>query len=569
MKKEEINPNFEGLKHGISTSRLTNETVSQTVICPLCQNIFWNPRMCSQPKCGHTLCEPCLNKSLLTSEICLKCEHPAKYIVNEFLEQQILSKFIFKCEYPKCEIQITYDELPFHICAFELVNCKIEGCEWKGERNNLSLHIISCPVEIISCPNEECKEQIRRGELPDHLLKCTFQEVHCPEKCGFQGHRHKLEMHLQRNCELVHLECAYKERGCNLKPIRGEMKSHLVNCRFQPKHLECGHNINLGEFEGHVKDCPDYPLSCVNCGFIFMRGELEAHKCLPFLSEKVKSLEIVIRDMGAQIETMKDKRAEEGRILKGATICQVCKILKAGKYFHECHVCRRIACEFCLNRCEKCTNIFCNSCFKSQTCSFCSNKYCKCSFVEVNCSKCNAMIIVCHDCSNFTCFLCKKHFCQECDPNLKPDQQTICSSCYLNPDPVKLLPISATSTYSSSHTLENTVIPGGSCWLSRRYAAGDRPGAEDDITYRVDGGEHLILKLQVSGGYPFGQMRVFLGVGEDNYVLHSTITQFVQNIEVKFTDITPVQFIKLSFKGVNNQSGYFVIHEVKAFGYKI
>ena len=188
-------------------------------------------------------------------------------------------------------------------------------------------------------------------------------------------------MHLQRNCVLVHIECAYKERGCNLKPIRGEMKSHLVNCRFQPKHLKCGHNINLGEFEGDVKDCPDYPLSCVNCGFIFMRGELEAHKCLPFLSEKVKSQEIVIRDikevheeMKAQFEVMnmraqfegievahqdmraqfegvhrdtrtqiegmdgvlketrtrvktlerilreKDKRAEEGRILRGATI---------------------------------------------------------------------------------------------------------------------------------------------------------------------------------------------------------------------------------------------------------
>ena len=131
-------------------------------------------------------------------------------------------------------------------------------------------------------------------------------------------------MHLQKNCELVHLECAYKERGCNLKPIRGEMKAHLVNCRFQPKHLECGHNINLGEFEGHVKDCPDYPLSCVNCGFIFMRGELEAHKCLSFLSEKLKSQEIVIRDIEgvlretrAQIEVMKDKRAEEGRILRG------------------------------------------------------------------------------------------------------------------------------------------------------------------------------------------------------------------------------------------------------------
>ena len=81
-KEEEINPNFEGLKQGISISRLINETVNQTVICPKCKNIFWNPRMCSESKCGNTLCEPCLQKSLLTSEICLKCEYPAKYIIT-------------------------------------------------------------------------------------------------------------------------------------------------------------------------------------------------------------------------------------------------------------------------------------------------------------------------------------------------------------------------------------------------------------------------------------------------------------------------------------------------------
>ena len=55
-------------------------------------------------------------------------------------------------------------------------------------------------------------------------------------------------------------------------------------------------------------------------------------------------------------------------------------------------------------------------------------------------------------------------------------------------------------------------------------------------------------------------------VSGNNYVLHSTITQWVKNIEVKFKKITPVQFIKLSFKGTNNQ--YLGIYEVKAFGYK-
>ena len=139
----------------------------------------------------------------------------------------------------------------------------------------------------------------------------------------------------------------------------------------------------------------------------------------------------------------------------------------------------------------------------------------------------------------------------------------------LTADPVKLEPITATST---SHSLKNTVILGtNNMWVSREYAAGDRLEAEDDIMFRVDGGDHLILKLQVIShpSYSFGQMRAFLGVGEDNQVLHSTITQWVQSIDVKFTHITPLQFIKLSFKGANNQGGRFAIYEVKAFGYKV
>ena len=262
-------------------------------------------------------------------------------------------------------------------------------------------------------------------------------------------------------------------------------------------------------------------------------------------------------------------------------MCPECRKLKGERLFHECHVCGSIACEFCLNRCEKCTNIFCSSCFQTQTCSFCPTKYSKCSpILEVNCSKCNAIIILSHNCSKITCLFCKKHFCQKYNPNSKLDKQVICipciilnpSSCMsLNGNPFKLLPISVTSTYNNSYPLENTVIPGtGSYWLSRQYAAGDRPGAEDDITYRVDGGEHLILKLHVIShpNCQFGQMRVFLGVGEDNYVLHSTITQWVEDIEIKSTEITPVQFIKLSFKRIT-QGNYFMICEVKAFEYKV
>ena len=142
--------------------------------------------------------------------------------------------------------------------------------------------------------------------------------------------------------------------------------------------------------------------------------------------------------------------------------CSLCstKYCKCS-FFEVCHICGSIACEFCLNRCEKCTNIFCNNCFPS--CSLLlALKYCKCSSVEVNCSKCNAN----NHCmpqiaATLHVFSVRSASVKNVILISKPDKQTICSSCMsLNPDPVKLLPISATSTANNSRTLENTVIPG-------------------------------------------------------------------------------------------------------------
>ena len=67
-----INPEFEGLEHGITPERAI-EFIHHMMRCPKCKHIYWNPQMCSTPKCGQTLCEPCLKKALEGGETCDKC----------------------------------------------------------------------------------------------------------------------------------------------------------------------------------------------------------------------------------------------------------------------------------------------------------------------------------------------------------------------------------------------------------------------------------------------------------------------------------------------------------------
>ena len=577
MQETEVNPYFEGLVQGIRISRLNTTThINQMVICPACENIFWNPRMCSQPKCGHTLCEPCLNKSLQDKEICRGCEKPAKYLINGYLQDQILSKLIFRCKYsPKCPKLINYEDLPYHFCPFEQITCTMD-CEWKGERGDLSTHEKSCPEVIICCRNTECHEKFKRGSSNEHMLTCPHEIVECQWECGFSDARHKLEEHLSEECTAFHIECKYANRGCTLKPMRSKYQTHIDSCIFQPKDLECGHKVNLGEIQVHIKNCSQYPLSCFDCGFKFPRHEinLTKHKCIPFLSQKlIKTQEKYIKNKMKEMNRSFEKKIMEltGEIenLKNtqkALKCQHCKKVKVAKAFVDCYNCYNIICIFCATKCINCRKYFCKECVL--ICPICPNKACPCLTKRSICELCKSSLVYLK-CCEFTCKICNRDICEACDPFMWSIRTPICSDCISKQTTQLLLvPVAATSTYTDDYgdsQLSNTLVPNQDAWCSKYYEE-SRSSAKDEIIYKIKDGNCFVtrIELRTAGGLQFNKMEVFIGISEGIYTLLNTTPQCLENISIPFDKYNVTHFIKLVFTGANE--GQFCIYEVKLFG---
>ena len=314
VEDKEISTEFEGLIHGINPERIIGSTINPLMICPMCKHIFWNPQMCSNSECGRTLCEPCLKRAVEKRETCEDCLQTTKYDPNPFFVKSF-KNLTFKCQnHPKCSEILTYKDLPYHICRHDQMKCPIsEECEWQGDREELVKHIPQCPKEIIVCKNEGCGNKHQRGNQEEHITKCMFQHIECPKLCGFEGGRGQLEEHLSTQCPLVELECGYLYRGCQYSPGRKDYLDHMNGCLYQPKIVECGHEVNLKDEKEHIEECPEFPLPCTQCGYVFTRGRLLGHRCFPFLHGLIQTqgLQIEKLEQNMNVQNNKNEIQEE------------------------------------------------------------------------------------------------------------------------------------------------------------------------------------------------------------------------------------------------------------------
>ena len=310
VEDKQISREFEGLIHGISRERIIDSTIHSMMICPMCEHIFWNPQTCSNPDCGRTLCEPCLKRAVEERETCEYCLQATKYNPNPFFVQSF-KKLTFKCQnHPKCSEILTYKDLPYHICRHDQMKCPISPeCKWMGDREELVEHIPQCPKEIVTCKNEGCGHKHQRETEEEHTMKCMFQTIQCPKLCGFEGRRGQLDEHLSIQCPLVQLECGYIYRGCEYSPVRRDYEGHMLGCLYQPKVVGCGHEVNLGDEEGHCEVCNEFPMPCDQCGYVFTRGGLVGHRCLTFLHG-------LIGAQGGEIGTLEQKIETQGGEIK-------------------------------------------------------------------------------------------------------------------------------------------------------------------------------------------------------------------------------------------------------------
>ena len=287
------NPLFEGFKHGISKERLENPP--EYILCSLCNKIYWNPQECGNHDCKSAFCSPCLENSLKLEEKCPKCKNSPKFEPARFLVMHMLTHQKFRCiNHPACQISgIKYDDLPYHMCEFDILECPIESCTWNGNRKDLEEHVNNCLFQILFCPNKRlgCAQELRKGDMEEHLNECNYQEIGCSAQCGVKGLRGWIEEHLNSSCPYYLLECKYKHRGCTSEPQRQDFHEHIRFCDFKPVMLDCGHTVGLSQGEIHATGCPLFPLRCTKCAHLMTRQEMGAHQCIPYLLHKINILE--------------------------------------------------------------------------------------------------------------------------------------------------------------------------------------------------------------------------------------------------------------------------------------
>ncbi|XP_044175461.1 TNF receptor-associated factor 6-like [Acropora millepora] len=113
-----------------------------------------------------------------------------------------------------------------------------------AKREMLNHHVF-CRLKKV----HECPWKGPLGKLEDHLTECGFIDVLCPENCGKEFQRKDLKKHLEDDCP-----------------------NRTIPCTF------CAEEVLWSSMENHFQDCPQYPLSCEECGKAYIpRNEMQDH----------------------------------------------------------------------------------------------------------------------------------------------------------------------------------------------------------------------------------------------------------------------------------------------------
>eukprot|EP01084_Bolivina_argentea_P313913 543674_1 len=144
------------------------DTVSEHLICSICFNPLWPPKLLI---CGHTFCKECIESNInKNGRKCPLCNQTFKLGTirdASYALKAILNELKVKCPNWKCcQIIQTRDKIENHF----------KTC-WANNCNNCENHQIGkCLLEIIKCSNIGCNVNISRQQMNEyHINQCKFK----------------------------------------------------------------------------------------------------------------------------------------------------------------------------------------------------------------------------------------------------------------------------------------------------------------------------------------------------------------------------------------------------------
>ena len=207
--------------------------------CSICLCVLREPYLVDC-ECGNSFCKTCIAEPI-------KSDHKTCPLCN----------VQFTTTMPNRRLQRTLNELQVYCCHKEA------GCEWVGELGSLPQHLnllnyddrlLGCQLAELAC--EFCGDDIHRRDLQEHegdkcMVRpytceycenfestflyvtvhhwpvCPFRPVPCPNECGMLPELRFLDRHVDNECLLQVVECAFKYARCNEKILRKDMADHM------------------------------------------------------------------------------------------------------------------------------------------------------------------------------------------------------------------------------------------------------------------------------------------------------------------------------------------------------
>lgn len=168
-----------------TVKNVPNFVNSLTNLCDLCDGPLIR---CWQTRCGHRICDICINfqlkdKDLIdcpfvhdTDEAAIECQGISKeYLIPDRSARRDLDNQMCECPHSKCQAQITYKDLQQHIqeCKYVPIPCANTGCNVMIQYE--TEHV--CDYRQVQCTF--CSQTIIHKLMDKHIDKCKKATFVC------------------------------------------------------------------------------------------------------------------------------------------------------------------------------------------------------------------------------------------------------------------------------------------------------------------------------------------------------------------------------------------------------
>ena len=209
--------------------------------CSICLCVLREPYLVDC-ECGNSFCKTCIEPIKSDQRPCPLCNIQfTTAMPNRRLSQRTLNELQVYCCHKEggCEWVGELGSLPQHLNLLNSGNrfsgCQLAklACEFCGDaiqRKDLEEHEgDKCMVRPYSCEHCEKYESTFEDVMANHWPTCPSRPVPCPNECGTSPELQFLDCHIDNECPLQVIECAFKYAGCKQTCLRKDMADHITH----------------------------------------------------------------------------------------------------------------------------------------------------------------------------------------------------------------------------------------------------------------------------------------------------------------------------------------------------